>query len=67
MGRQEPPEALLNKEKRKALPPGRENPMHQDLLEATQLGSSFAGKNLGGPGGHQVDHKAAVCPCAQHW
>lgn len=39
---------------------GRNSSIHQCMLMATQVQSSFEGKDLGGPRGHQVDHEPAM-------
>jgi len=54
-----------SKGKFKVLHLGRNKPMHQYMLGATQLESSSAEKGPGGPGGHPVGHEPAVCPCSK--
>jgi len=51
----------FNKEKAKVL----HNSMHQYRLGATQVESNFSEKDLGGPGGHQLEHEPAVCPSSK--
>ncbi|GAB0204001.1 mitochondrial enolase superfamily member 1 [Grus japonensis] len=53
----------FNKGKCKVLHLGRNNPLHKYMLVATHLESSFSEKDLGGPGGHQVEQEPAMCSC----
>ncbi|PKU39372.1 rna-directed dna polymerase from mobile element jockey-like [Limosa lapponica baueri] len=55
----------FNKEKCEVLHLGKNSPRHQCMLEVAQLESSLAEKNLGHPGGHQVEHQQPMCPCCK--
>jgi len=41
------------------------NSVQNGGIETTQLESSFAEKDLGDCGGHQIDREPAMCPCGK--
>ena len=53
----------FNQEKCKVLHLWRNDPVHQDVLEATSAGKQLCRKGPRSPGGLQVEHESAVCPC----